>query len=345
VAAAQADLKKAQAELAVLQQPGSGALPAEIEAARAAVEAAQRKLDRLLGPPDPADVTSARLDLERARAELRKLKAGPSRTAVAAAKQAVETARVKLVQLLAPPLKSDVTAAGYDVLKAEADLAVLRVRGGPALPLDIALSRLKVVGAQLRLASARIAKPLLLVRAPSAGTVTALLTVPGAPVDPVTPIASVADLDHLAVSVDLSEFDVARVTPGLRATVSVDALGGKTFPGKVVFAGLTGTNGGGVITFPVRVAIAYSRGLRPGMNVSVRITVAKRRNVVQVPVEAVTRDDEDRATVTVVDATGKTSARRVTLGLASNKSVQIVKGLRAGEQVVLPESQSQQEEE
>ena len=343
VATAQAEVKKAEADLALLLQPYSGALPSAIAAARATVDAARLRLERLLAPPNAADVTAARLDLERAQAELRRLEAGPNPAALAAAQQAVDTARAKLAQLLAPPLPSDVAAARFDVLKAKADLAVLRARGGPASPADIALARLKVVGAHLRLGSARVAKPLLTVRAPSHGTVTALLSVAGAPVDPLTPIASVADLDRLAVNVDLSEFDVARVRPGLRAVVRVDALGGKSFPGRVAFAGLTGTNASGVVTFPVRVDIARGRGLRPGMNVSVRIIVARRRDVVRVPLEAVSHDEEDRALVTVVGATGKTFRRKVTLGLASNKNVEIVKGLRTGERVALPQSQGPEE--
>jgi HlyD family secretion protein len=344
VAVAQADVRRAESDLAVLSKPAVvGTVPEEITAARAALDAARQKLARLLAPPSPADVTAARLDLERAQAELRRLEAGPSPAALAAARQALHTARARLNQLLGPPLPSDVAAARQEVFRAEADLAVLRARGGPASPLDVALARLKVVAAQLRLASARVSEPLLTVRAPSSGTVTALLTVPGAPVDPSTPIAAVADLARLAVDVDLSEFDVARVKPGLRAVVSVDALGGESFSGKVRFAALTGTNTGGVVTYPVRVGIAHADGLRPGMNVSVRIIVAKRLGVLQLPLEAVTRDEEDRATVTVIDAAGETSLRRVTLGLASNDNVEIVKGLRAGERVALPESQTQAE--
>ena len=343
VAAAEADVRRAESDLAVLFKPGAGTVPEELTAARAAVAAARARLARLLAPPNPADVTAARLDLERAQAELRRLQAGPSPAALAAARQAVDSARARLTQLLGPPLPADVAAARFDVFKAEADLAVLRARGGPASALDVALTRLKVVGAQLRLASARFARPLLTVRAPSPGTVTALLTVPGAPVDPLTPVAAVADLERLAVTLDLSEFDVARVKPGLRAVVSVDALGGKSFPGKVLFAALSGVNTGGVVTFPVRVGIAHAAGLRPGMNVSVRIVVAKRLDVVQVPLEAVSRDEEDRAIVTVVDAAGETSDRQVTLGLASIKNVEIVKGLRVGERVVLPEAQGPEE--
>ena len=49
--------------------------------------------------------------------------------------------------------------------------------------------------------------------------------------DATTPIASVTNLKRLAVRVDLSEFDVARVKSGLKATVSVDALGGNPVEG------------------------------------------------------------------------------------------------------------------
>jgi HlyD family secretion protein len=341
IAGGQADVKKAEADLAVLFKPGAGTVTEELAAARAALVAAQARLAKLLGPPNPADVSAARLELERAQADLQRLQAGPSPAAISAAKQAVTAARAKLAQLLAPPLASDVAASRADVLRTEADLAVLRARGGPAAPLDVALARLKVVSAQLRLGSARGAKPLLTVRAPFGGTVTALLTVPGAPVDPLTPIATVVDLANLAVNIDLSEFDLARVKRGQGALVSVDALGGRIFPGKVAFAALTGSNTGSLVTFRVSVGLTEVRGLRPGMSVSVRIIVAKRHDVVQVPVEAVSRDDEDRALVMVIDRAGKEVSRLVKLGLSNNKNVEIVKGLRAGERVALGESDSQ----
>jgi HlyD family secretion protein len=158
------------------------------------------------------------------------------------------------------------------------------------------------------------------------------------PVDATTPIAGVANLDSLEASVDLSEFDVAPVKPGQAAVVSVDALGGKPFNGKVVFAALTGVDSGTIVTFPVRISLPSTRSLRPGMSVSVRITVAERRDVVRVPLEAVSEDGEG-AVVTVVDEeSGETSERRVELGIQNNKVVEIVKGLRAGEHVELVES-------
>ena len=123
----------------------------------------------------------------------------------------------------------------------------------------------------------------------------------------------------------------------MRAIVRVDALGGKPFRGKVAFAALTGTNAGGVVTFPVRVDIARSTRLRPGMNVSVRIIVARRTHVIQVPVDAVAQDEDGQTIVNVVDANGNSTPRPVVLGLSSNKNVEIRKGLRAGERVAMPQ--------
>jgi RND family efflux transporter MFP subunit len=340
---AQLELDQAQADLATLLSAPRGPLPEELQAARQAVDAARAKLAKLLSPANPADVKSARLELERARAELQTLRAGPSRAALAAARQAIRAFRAKLAQLLGPPLKADVALARFDVGKAKADLAVLRTRGAPASPIDIAIARLKVAAARVRLAAARFDSELLTVRAPRAGTVTALLTRPGAPVDPSTPILAVDNLARLAVTVDLSEFDVARVKPGLSATVDVDALGGRAFDGKVLFAALTGTDTNGVVTFPVQVGLDEIQGLKPGMSVSVHIVVAQRRNVVQVPLEAVSRNDEDNPIVTTINSAGESVERKVTLGLSNNKNVQIVKGLRAGQIIELPEAQGGEE--
>ncbi len=93
---------------------------------------------------------------------------------------------------------------------------------------------------------------------------TAVLASPGASVDAVTPVVTLADLAHLAVRVDLSEFDAARVRAGLPAIVSVDALGGRSLAGRVVFEALAGVDNGGVVTFPARVEMPKAAGVKPG---------------------------------------------------------------------------------
>src|SRR5262249_31048751 len=129
------------------------------------------------------------------------------------------------------------------------------------------------------------------------------------------------------------EFDAARIHTGMRAVVSVDALGGKRFPARVEFEALAGVDNGGVVTFPVRVRLHHAPGIKPGMNVSGRIVVEHRTNALRVPVEAVVRDGRT-GNVTIVDASGHRQ-RSVRLGLSDNKYVEVRSGLRAGERLLL----------
>jgi HlyD family secretion protein len=247
-----------------------------------------------------------------------------------AARDALVSSRAKLVRC-----RDKLAAIAYAAAAGPvAELVALQARGGPASASDVALARLKYSAAAARLATARLDQRNLTVRAPAAGTVTSVLTVAGAPVDGTTAVASVANLNRLAVRVDLSEFDVARVKPGLKARVSVDALGGEAFPGVVRYAALTGTDKDGVVTFPVIVSMKGVQGPRPGMNVSVRIIVARTRTSSGSDRRRLAgrRGQRDRRG----DRLGRQgSTRKVKLGLANNKGVEVVSGLHAGERVAV----------
>jgi RND family efflux transporter MFP subunit len=327
--ALQVDLRKAQADLDALLRQGPAPTAQALAAAQAAVDLASQKLALVTGPPNPLSVAASLGELKKAQADLETFRRRNGVLAVDAARHAVELARLRLGRLRHPPAAVR-DAARFDAAKAAADLETLVRRGGPGTPADIELARLKVRATSVRLTAAQHVADRLTVRSPSEGTVTSLLAVPGGPADPATPLATVADLRHLGVSVDLSEFDVAKVRSGQRAIVSVDALGGQRLRGDVRFVAPTGIDNGGVVTFPVRVALAQTAGVKPGMGVSVRIVVQQRLGVVRIPLEAVVD-----GTVTVVDHAGHTRKRPVTLGLADNKQVEVRAGLRPGERVAL----------
>ena len=358
VATAEAEVKKAEADLEALVRSDrtQPVTQKEIDAAKAAIAAAKARLAKLLGPPDPADVSAAQLELDRARAELAALlrpAPSPSPEAIAAAEQALDAAKQKRIRLRQGSTKADVTAAQLEVLRARTDLRTLRIamrkasNGSSSSTADVPvrLGLLKIQGAQNRLSAARAAQGQLQVTSPWGGTVSAVYVAEGARVDVTTPVASVSDLDNLAVNVNLSEFDVAQVEVGMRAVVSVDALGGETFSGTVASVALAGTDTGGVVTFPVRVRLGDSEGLKPGMNTSVRIIVAKKADVIRVPLEAVTTNDEDQAFVIVLDESGQETEVEVKTGLENNERIEIVSGLAAGARVVLPEATAAAEEE
>ncbi|MCW3016032.1 MAG: hlyD1, partial [Solirubrobacterales bacterium] len=295
--------------------------------------AARRRLDAIIQPPAPA-VSAARRELATAEADLATVVVARGRTGVAAAQASVTAARTKLARLRHPT--SDVVAtARSDVRKAQADLAVLRQRGAPASAIDLAIARLKVSVGSARLALATDEVRRLTVPANASGTVTSVLTVPGAAADPTTPLARVEDLDHLVVTLDLSEFDVGRIGAGAPVYVSVDALGGQAVGGHVRDVAAGGVASGGVVNFPVIVSLNSHRRLRPGMSVSARVIVARRRDVVRIPVAAVVHRDA-RPSVTVRARSGALDRRPVRLGLSGTQFVEVRSGLRAGERVVMP---------
>jgi HlyD family secretion protein len=357
VATAQAEVTRAEADLEALVRSDrtQPVTQKEIDAARAAIAAAKARLAKLLGPPDSADVATAELELERAQAELAGLlrpAAPPSPEAIAAAEEALVAAKERRKRLRQGSPKADISAAQLELLRAQADLRTLRIamrkgsNGHPGSTADVPVrvGLLKIQAAQNRLSAARAAQGLLEVTSPWSGTVSAVYVSDGARVDVTTPVASVSDLDNLAVNVNLSEFDVAQVEVGMHAAVSVDALGGEVFPGRVVFVAPTGTDTGGVVTFPVRVAIEDTEDLKPGMNTSVKIVVAKKANVVRVPIDAVSTNDADQDFVIVLDESGQQTEVEVETGLENNERVEIVEGLEAGARVVLPEVTAVEEE-
>lgn len=230
------------------------------------------------------------------------------------------------------------TAIGVDLARNEllaAQLEGAQQRTSGASTTDIALGLLKVDAASKRLAVAQLAVDRMTVRTPRDGTVTSVLTGVGVPADGSTPVMTVADLGVLAVNLDVSEFDAAKVQVGQKATISVDALGGASFGGSVEVEALAGVDSGGVVTFPVRLAMdAGATGVKTGMSASVRIVVDERRGVTVLPLEAVSHRGAT-STVAVVGARGRVTSRPVVLGVADNKFVEVRHGVRLGQRVRL----------
>jgi HlyD family secretion protein len=334
IAQARADVAKAQAERDALN-PGPPPSEAASTAAQLAVDAARAKLGALVHPPAPV-VAAARVELAKAEADLAAQRGTTGTPAAAAARDAVRAARGRLRQLTGPLAPDVVPAARLDLRKAQADLAVLRQRGAPASVIDLALARLKVDVAAQHLALEQQLGSMLVVRSNQSGTVTSVLTMEGASADPTTPVVRVQDLQHLVVTLDLSEFDVARTRVGAPALVSVDALGGSEFGGRVVDVALSGTDNGGVVNFPVTIALRSHPGLRPGMSVRARIIVRRAAGVLRIPLAAI--KEGDTPTVLVRRPAGAPVTRHVVLGLTGATYVEVRGGLREGDRVLVPSS-------
>jgi cobalt-zinc-cadmium efflux system membrane fusion protein len=169
------------------------------------------------------------------------------------------------------------------------------------------------------------------------GTVVERNASPGQIVGPSSNVFTVADLQHVWITVDVYEADLTRVHRGAAVTVAPTALPGETFKGRVTFAG--GVVDSASRTIKVRVTVENeSRRLRPGMFAQVRIAAPSgipSSAAVSLP-EIAVQEVNDKQVVFVQTAPGRFVARPVTVkGSATGNALLITSGVRAGDQVVI----------
>jgi HlyD family secretion protein len=305
VAAAEARVQAAQARLDQLSTPAS---ESEITAARASLAAAQAALQQLSAGPRQEQRIAALADLSNAEAVLRQaqsaynqvkdrndvgmlpqsrdlqqatnnyeaaqarydlLFAGPQADAVAAGRAQVQQAQAALDRLLTPATPSQVAEAAAQVRSAQAELDLLQAG---ARDQTLAVAAVAVTEAEAALRRAQSAQEATAIRAPFAGTVTALSVSPGEMVQPGQVVLTLADLARLQVeTTDLSERDVTRVVAGQPATVIVQSSNDQ-LPGKVTAIAPASTIVGGDVVYAVTIDLDQQpASLRWGMTVDVEI--------------------------------------------------------------------------
>jgi HlyD family secretion protein len=109
---------------------------------------------------------------------------------------------------------------------------------------------------------------------------------------PGTILMTISDLSAVDAEVKVAEADVLRLALGNKATVSLEAAGGASFPGRVVEIGASALPQVGTQAaareFRVRIRLEGDvSGLRPGLTCDAEILVAERTGVLTVPLQAV----------------------------------------------------------
>jgi HlyD family secretion protein len=164
-----------------------------------------------------------------------------------------------------------------------------------------------VVRAQTDLENARDRMTDTRIRAPLAGTIIAknveLGTVISSPTTDVgggTILFRMANLDTVQVRTQVDETDIGKVSPGLAATITVDAYPNRPFEGSVLKIEPQASVQQNVTMFAVLVRIANPNHLlKPGMNTEVEIHVGRRDNVIAIP-NAALRTQRDVASAAQV---------------------------------------------
>ncbi len=172
----------------------------------------------------------------------------------------------------------------------------------------------------------------LTLRAPAHGVVVEKNVVQGQRIMAGEAIYRVADLRQVWVEGDVFEQDLPVVRLGLPVTTTFEALPGEEHRGRITY--VYPTLNPSTRTARVRVELP-NPGLRlkPGMYATLRLTGAPRPDVLSVPRSAVLSTGE-RNLVFVRRDDGMLEPREVTVGLANDERIEILRGLRMGETVV-----------
>jgi len=173
--------------------------------------------------------------------------------------------------------------------------------------------------------------PLITLYSPISGKIVESKTVLGAMVDQSVEILTLMDPSLLWVEADIYERDIARVRIGQDAEIAVPAYAGEIFKGRISFIGDVLREETRTITVRTDVRNPDSK-LKPGMFADVTLDVAEDGRALVVPQEAILDDGGD--SIVFIPVAGGYAPRVVKVGLRDNGWIQILAGLKEGEEVV-----------
>jgi len=158
-----------------------------------------------------------------------------------------------------------------------------------------------------------------------------------------TTIMTVSDLSEIITEVQVDEVDLPRLKIGQPSVVTVDALGGKQYEGKVIEISASARASqtsvqSNIRQFTVKVAITNpDMDLRPGITARVKLMADKRSGVLRIPIGAIRTEEKEGQQVFFVFVVekGKAVRKEIKTGLSDDLYTEVARGVNPGDQVVV----------
>lgn len=169
---------------------------------------------------------------------------------------------------------------------------------------------------------------------PTAGYVSERPADVGMSAAPGIPVVKIVDINPVKVSVPVPENQISGITDGSVAHITVSALGGETFEGKLSEKGVAASPLSR--SYAVKYTVANPDGkLLPGMICDVALENGAATRELTVPIDAVLLDADNHQFVWVA-VDGKAQKRKVEIdGITSGTRLAVKSGLAQGEQVIV----------
>ena len=177
------------------------------------------------------------------------------------------------------------------------------------------------------------------VEAPIGGVVTAVMVKEGDNLTSMNffnPAFHIIDPSNLEMTGLIDEMDIAEISTGQKAIVTMDALPGMEVVGNVTYISAAAMIEAGVVMYETTVTLQNPGSeVKDGMSATADIVMDEKENVLVIPTSAVMRGDAGEDIVYVVDAEGEATARPITTGMRSGRIIEVVSGLSEGEIIAL----------
>ncbi len=148
-------------------------------------------------------------------------------------------------------------------------------------------------------------------------------------------LCTVTPQDSMTITITVDELDILSVKTGQEATVTLDALSGRSYSGTIREVNTTAANEGGNTKYSAVVEMTRDSQMLGGMNASVTIILDSREDALLIPSEALAEQNGKSVVYMSFDEKTKelSSPVRVETGLSDGIQVQILSGLDEGDVV------------
>ncbi|WP_413493562.1 efflux RND transporter periplasmic adaptor subunit [Morganella psychrotolerans] len=220
---------------------------------------------------------------------------------------------------------------------------------------DILSLKSRMVQSQIEVDKKKLELSYTRVTAPMDGVVIAVVTRSGQTVNAeqsAPTIVKIAQLDTMTVHTQISEADITRVFPGQKAWFTIFSEPDRRYeatlrmvepaPDSVLKednSNSGGTTGNASVYYSALLDVPNPENrLRIAMTAQVSLLISEAKNVLLIPAAAVTTTADNRQEVMVINASGIPEPREISTGITNNIDIQILSGLREGEEVVIPQT-------
>jgi HlyD family secretion protein len=289
-----------------------------------------------------AAFSGAEASLKGAAAELAKNKVEAEGPEVAFARRNVERAEQLAREKLISQQNMDDTRSALDQAANRQAVAKSQLGVGEA---RVVQARAAVAQAQAAVDRSEEELTNATIRSPIGGIVLSRDVEIGSPVSSILNLGSAAtlvmvlgDISQVYVKGKVDEADIGAVKMGQAARIKVETFKDRQFQGKVTQIAPMGVEKDNVVNFEVRVSIDNASGeLRANMTSNAEIVLEEHLAALIVPERAVIYNADRRTFVEKVQPASKTGRERVpvTIGISNGTRTEVVKGLSAGDRVVL----------